>query len=111
MTAPAATRPTCGAILAFSQDIAKRPIECHAYIGLRTFTDATGTTRHYCAAEDHEHKAKRRYGEPPRRVSRMAGCARCENIDRTYGGFGPPHQASSRCESGGRDHCSCDPCF
>lgn len=26
-------------------------------------------------------------------------------------GFGPPHDASKRCQSGGYDHCTCDTCF
>jgi hypothetical protein len=29
----------------------------------------------------------------------------------TPGGFFPSHDASPRCESGHRDHCSCDTCF
>lgn len=28
-----------------------------------------------------------------------------------HDGEGPPHSASSRCESGKHNHCSCDVCF
>lgn len=34
-------------------------------------------------------------------------CSTCDD----HGAFGPPHNASSRCQSGGRDHCTCDTCF
>lgn len=35
-------------------------------------------------------------------------CALCEQFARTGG---PRHEASDRCESGRRPHCSCDACF
>ena len=38
------------------------------------------------------------------------GCAYCEQIA-SEGGFGPSHVASERCESGHREHCTCDTCF
>ena len=36
------------------------------------------------------------------------GCTYCEE---TAGKFAPRHKASERCESGKRNHCSCDICF
>lgn len=39
-----------------------------------------------------------------------ASCETCQHI-KQEGGYGPPHFASERCESGRRDHCSCDTCF
>lgn len=38
-------------------------------------------------------------------------CEECETIRTKHGGFGPPHTASRNCESGKRDHCTCDVCF
>lgn len=37
-------------------------------------------------------------------------CKQCKQI-REGGGFGPHHFASSNCESGKRNHCTCDVCF
>ena len=37
-------------------------------------------------------------------------CSTCEQI-KAEGGFGPRHNASRRCESGGYNHCTCDICF
>ncbi|MCR4294320.1 MAG: hypothetical protein NUW21_02205 [Elusimicrobia bacterium] len=37
-------------------------------------------------------------------------CSACQRIA-AAGGFGPSHDASPRCQSGGRDHCTCDTCF
>lgn len=37
-------------------------------------------------------------------------CRMCQEI-RNAGGFGPSHDASENCESGGHSHCSCDTCF
>ena len=37
-----------------------------------------------------------------------AACGECARID---DGFGPSHDASPRCKSGGYDHCTCDTCF
>jgi len=37
-------------------------------------------------------------------------CPTCIDI-KANGGFGPPHKASDRCESGKYAHCSCDTCF
>lgn len=44
---------------------------------------------------------------PTRRQHRVKGCTTCEQ----YGLHGPSHDASDRCESGKRPHCSCDTCF
>lgn len=41
----------------------------------------------------------------------VEGCKTCESIRDNDRGFGPPHVASDRCESGKRPHCSCDRCF
>jgi hypothetical protein len=38
--------------------------------------------------------------------SDCSGCADHGSVS-----FGPPHTASSACESGKRDHCSCDRCW
>ncbi len=35
----------------------------------------------------------------------------CKYCDEEEGHFHPPHDASSRCESGKHAHCSCDTCF
>jgi hypothetical protein len=37
-------------------------------------------------------------------------CSECDRV-KANGGFGPPHNASPRCESGGHNHCTCDTCF
>lgn len=43
-------------------------------------------------------------------IRRPAGeCAGCDA--NRASGYGPPHDASPNCESGGRSHCSCDVCF
>jgi hypothetical protein len=41
---------------------------------------------------------------------RTPPCSECEHI-KANGGFGPPHNASPRCQSGGHNHCTCDTCF
>ena len=38
-------------------------------------------------------------------------CSTCDSERKAGSDFHPPHDASPRCESGGRDHCSCDTCF
>ena len=41
----------------------------------------------------------------------LDGCGFCR-IEREQGNtFFPPHNASPRCESGGRNHCTCAMCF
>jgi hypothetical protein len=37
-------------------------------------------------------------------------CSECDRV-KANGGFGPPHNASPRCQSGGHNHCTCDTCF
>ncbi len=46
---------------------------------------------------------------PVRRFWVEEGCPSCAR--EVKGGFFPPHDASSRCESGKRSHCTCDTCF
>jgi hypothetical protein len=41
----------------------------------------------------------------------VAGCSLCETIKTRDHGHGPSHDASARCESGYREHCTCDTCF
>lgn len=38
-------------------------------------------------------------------------CAYCDRERAANNNFHPAHDASERCESGMRDHCSCDTCF
>ena len=38
-------------------------------------------------------------------------CRTCRETQRDPSHFGPYHDASPRCESGKRSHCSCDTCF
>jgi hypothetical protein len=45
---------------------------------------------------------------PPTRRHEVPGCERC---DRATSTMHPSHDASPRCESGGREHCSCSACF
>jgi hypothetical protein len=35
----------------------------------------------------------------------------CASCDEFGTGMGPSHDASARCESGKREHCSCNACF
>ena len=39
------------------------------------------------------------------------GCAYCEREKANGCTFFPPHNASARCRSGRRAHCTCDTCF
>ena len=39
------------------------------------------------------------------------GCSACDTIKTAPSQFGPRHFASDRCESGKRNHCTCDTCF
>lgn len=39
------------------------------------------------------------------------GCRTCIVAEARGDKYGPRHEASSRCESGGRSHCTCDTCF
>lgn len=48
----------------------------------------------------------------PRRHKLEPGqCDYCDTLPRFGNDFHPSHDASPRCESGKRDHCSCDTCF
>ena len=55
--------------------------------------------------EDLVNRAIADYAKPE-----VPGCRACAIIS-IEGGFGPPHNASQRCKSGKRNHCSCDTCF
>lgn len=46
--------------------------------------------------------------EQASRRSRVEGCQVCNEYPPDEG---PPHDASPRCESGRREHCTCDICF
>lgn len=46
--------------------------------------------------------------EPPKRRRRISDCAYCATINDKGA---PMHDASPRCESGKRLHCTCDTCF
>lgn len=49
---------------------------------------------------------------PPRRHSAPEGeCLTCDGERARGNAHHPPHDASQRCESGGRPHCTCDACF
>jgi hypothetical protein len=48
----------------------------------------------------------------PRRHKLPPGeCRYCDERRVEGSDFHPPHDASPRCKSGGRAHCSCDTCF
>jgi hypothetical protein len=49
-----------------------------------------------------------KYGD---RILRDMSCAICKRAVEERGGFAPYHDASERCESGKRAHCSCSTCF
>lgn len=38
-------------------------------------------------------------------------CSFCQREKARGNSFYPNHKASTRCESGGRNHCTCDTCF
>lgn len=40
-----------------------------------------------------------------------ATCSECKRIHDSGKSLAPTHRASSRCESGGHPHCTCDICF
>jgi hypothetical protein len=46
----------------------------------------------------------------PQKRRRRLPFGECPSCDR-YGQHGPSHDASPRCESGSRPHCTCDTCF
>lgn len=45
-----------------------------------------------------------------RQAARHPDCTMCATIA-AEGGLGPSHEASERCESGKRAHCTCDTCW
>lgn len=52
-----------------------------------------------------QHKPKRHH-----KVG-FGNCATCDHERAADNDFHPPHDASPNCESGHRNHCSCDICF
>ncbi len=58
---------------------------------------------------DRIHSAAETAVRDRRRIVTEEGCPTCAELAR--GSFGPPHDASPRCESGKRNHCTCDICF
>ena len=108
MTTVATLAPTCEARVGFGPgEWEPMPLWCNATVGLTTWTDSSGQTHRACR----HHVAGLRYRYPEATqfsvyVSRdaMIPCAACVE-------GGPPHYASPKCESGARNHCSCDRCF
>lgn len=48
---------------------------------------------------------------PHRHKAEPGECAYCDRERAAGNDFHPSHDASPRCESGQRSHCSCDACF
>ncbi len=61
----------------------------------------------YCglARAETEGRIRRRHKAPEGR------CKACDQERKAGAEHHPPHDASSGCKSGGREHCSCDTCF
>jgi hypothetical protein len=53
-----------------------------------------------------DNETKRRTTTVIRRQN-VEGCTTCKS----YGKYGPMHDASKNCQSGQRSHCTCDTCF
>lgn len=52
------------------------------------------------------------FAKPAKRHQLPKGeCAYCDSEREQGNTFHPSHDASERCESGKRNHCSCDRCF
>ena len=108
--------PTCDARVSYTarpEGWGWTPIDCGQRVGLTAFRDIAGHTRHHCSRDGHRAAAVRRYGlwegtESPGGPDAIEGCPGC--IARAARG-GPAHEASPRCESGRRPHCSCDVCW
>ena len=49
----------------YASDHGFRPLWCHQWKGLRSFEDATGQTRSYCAAPGHRENVASRFGLAP----------------------------------------------
>jgi hypothetical protein len=77
--------------------------ECEDDCGIDPETD-DWSDAHYCGECGMNHAFP---GQHPRRKT-VEGCPMCEQIGT---GFGPSHDASPRCESGKRPHCTCSTCF
>ncbi len=101
-------KPTCDARTGYVPRIdgwpLRKPLDCGQRVGLTAFRDSAGRTRHHCARDGHRASAVHRYGvlAPVARRMRVEGCSTCA-LD-----VAPPHDAAAGCESGGREHCSCE---
>lgn len=60
---------------------------------------------------DEEQRAMTRRQKAPKGECKTCDAERLDERQRCRVAFHPPHDASPRCESGGRNHCSCDVCF
>ena len=47
----------------------------------------------------------------PIRLRTVSLCDYCDEMKKKGESHFPPHDASPRCESGKKDHCTCDVCF
>lgn len=113
MTAVATLAPTCEARVGFYPgEYGESPLWCSARIGLTVWEDSRGQTHRAC--RHHVDGLQHRYPEQtPARAALDVGIAVFDRNDPCprCGRGGPPHNASPRCESGGRTHCSCEVCF
>jgi len=50
-------------------------------------------------------------GTGRRHLAPPGECAFCDRMRAEGADFFPDHDASSRCQSGAHDHCTCDTCF
>jgi hypothetical protein len=48
---------------------------------------------------------------PQKRRYSLPGCKTCDRAEAEGDRMKPPHDASSNCESGKYDHCTCDTCY
>lgn len=59
-----------------------------------------------------EQRIKAQVKEDLNRGKAVVGeCDYCDGLRLTGSTFHPPHNASPGCQSGGRNHCTCDTCF
>lgn len=75
-------------------------------------TARTKTVLHDYDIEGAEHarlKFAKQFPSYVLRRHKLPSCPYCEGEGSND--FHPSHDASPRCESGGRNHCSCDTCF
>lgn len=69
-----------------------------------TYRDTPAMRVTFAVPDDH--------GRPSKEVGLFAlDCGYCERQRDKQETFFPSHWASDRCESGKRNHCSCDACF